>query len=343
MIRVTFCTIFVLLALFPINSMAQLEPQPEVSVDCTNPYDNSLNPDPNHNYYNSVRVDCEISNNNPYRVEVEFEFEWQYLVNEGFPNEEIAPSSTLLITFDISADEKAAAGLADMTLLATVVKYADLRECTNCVTNSDTLEIEIMGWSSFDIDLITETPEDSFNINDLYDFRECQFDIDYQLVAEIHITGNEINNLKVGYDSAAYSSDYAYYSSLIDINQPSDLPLEASSGDTVEFEATFSIELTSDEPFEEDVYVFFIIVVGESEEVDESIENERFYGNVEVMLGGCLIVSIEGEASDDDIEPIIIQTQSTDSNIYLLAGAGGAMTITLLIILISILLRKRKE
>ena len=53
-----------------------------------------------------------------------------------------------------------------------------------------------------------------------------------------------------------------------------------------------------------------------------------------MVLGGLL-------DEEFDFEPIIIETKTDNSKIYLLAGVGGATTVCLLIALIAILARKR--
>ena len=337
--KVAWICILLLFSIVPNSSLAQTEPQPEVDVSCSNYYGDqlSVDPDENYYYYGSVTIECTIKNNEAYSVEVEIAVEWEY--NHDYDdsgNLNINANGEEYITIQLTADDDTLAGFETFTLYATVVEYGEVRECTGCETTSSSTDVEVLPWISMDVDLISESPEGTFNLNDIYDFQECSIENDYYLNAQVEVEGNYEATPTIGFD-------YDYYGSYptpgtMKVQTPKDIVLDIGVGESTEFEATFSIEI-SENP-RQDIYIIFILVLGENDDVEEYLKGNYGYYDLDYYIGGCMVL---GDIYDDLglVEPIIIETKTDNSKIYLLAGVGGATTVCLLIALIAILARKR--
>lgn len=323
--------------------MAQYEPQPEVDVVCENYYDQGLNMDPRYsNYYGEVFIQCTLINDNLYSVEVETALQWIYSdSHDSSVTITINGNSEDYVQFQISGSDDAPAGFETLTFEATVIEYGNIRECTGCETTSHTLEIEVLEWTHVKLEIISESPEGTFGLDRLSDFQICGEMEDYQLNARIEVNGNHDIAPAIGFDHDSFSDNYnTLKPGAIKVSVPDKMDLDIGVGESVEVELTFTLEVLKTQA--EDVYVLFMIILGESDDVDMWLDDSYGYYDVEYYLGGCVV---EGESyrSEDfsDIEPIIIETSSDDSRIYLLAGIGGATTVCLLIALIAILVRKR--
>ena len=337
--KVAWVCILLLFSIVPNSSLAQTEPQPEVDVTCSDYYGNqlSVDPDENYYYYGSVTIECTIKNNEAYSVEVEIAVEWVYSHNyDDSGNLNINANSEVYIDLQLTGDDDSPAGFETFTLHATVVEYGEVRECTGCETTSSSTDVEVLPWISMDVDLISESPEGTFNLNDIYDFQECSIENDYYLNAQVEVEGNYEATPTIGFD-------YDYYGSYptpgtMKVQTPKEIVLDIGVGESTEFEATFSIEI-SENP-RQDIYIIFILVLGENDDVEEYLKGNDGYYSLDYYIGGCMVL---GGLLDEefDFEPIIIETKTDNSKIYLLAGVGGATTVCLLIALITILVRKR--
>jgi hypothetical protein len=337
--KVAWVCILLLFSIVPNSSLAQTEPQPEVDVTCSDYYGNqlSVDPDENYYYYGSVTIECTLKNNEAYSVEVEIAVEWVYSHNyDDSGNLNINANSEVYIDLQLTGDDDSPAGFETFTLHATVVEYGEVRECTGCETTSSSTDVEVLPWISMDVDLISESPEGTFNLNDIYDFQECSIENDYYLNAQVEVEGNYEATPTIGFD-------YDYYGSYptpgtMKVQTPKEIVLDIGVGESTEFEATFSIEI-SENP-RQDIYIIFILVLGENDDVEEYLKDNDGYYGLDYYIGGCMVL---GELFDEefDFEPIIIETKTDNSKIYLLAGVGGATTVCLLIALITILVRKR--
>jgi hypothetical protein len=337
--KVAWVCILLLFSIVPNSSLAQTEPQPEVDVTCSDYYGNqlSVDPDENYYYYGSVTIECTLKNNEAYSVEVEIAVEWVYSHNyDDSGNLNINANSEVYIDLQLTGDDDSPAGFETFTLYATVVEYGEVRECTGCETTSSSTDVEVLPWISMDVDLISESPEGTFNLNDIYEFQECSIENDYYLNAQVEVEGNYEATPTIGFD-------YDYYGSYptpgtMKVQTPKEIVLDIGVGESTEFEATFSIEI-SENP-RQDIYIIFILVLGENDDVEEYLKGNDGYYSLDYYIGGCMVL---GELFDEefDFEPIIIETKTDNSKIYLLAGVGGATTVCLLIALITILVRKR--
>ena len=336
--KVAWICILLLFSIVPNSSLAQTEPQPEVDVSCSNYYGNQLSVDPGDNYYyGSVIIECTLKNNELYSVEVEIAVEWEYYHDyDDSGNLNINANSEEYISIELTADDDSPAGFETFTLYATVVESGNVRECTGCETTSGSIDVEVLPWVSMDIDMISESPEGTFNLNEIYEFQECSIENDYYLNAQVEVEGNYQATPAIGFD-------YDYYGSYpapgtIKVQTPKAIVLDIGVGEVTEFEATFSIEISKNP--REDIYIIFILVLGENDHVEEYLKGNYGYYDLDYYIGGCMVL---GGLLDEefDFEPIIIETKTDNSKIYLLAGVGGATTVCLLIALIAILARKR--
>lgn len=335
----TACSILLVLSLLPMASLAQTEPQPEVDVSCVNYYDRALENDPRYTYTPSVAVECNIQNDNVYQVEVETSLEWAY-------EDDYDSSSTLTINANsqetvylyLTATEDALAGVEIMTMEATVIQYGGIRDCSGCETTSDSLEIELLEWTMVEVDLLSESPTGTFGLNELYEFQTCEGESEFYLRAQVTVDGNHDVDPAIGFDYEFYSYSIPKASE-ISVGIPEMVDLDIGVGQQTEIEATYTLDVKRNQS--EDVYVIFFLVLGERDDVEDYLEDPYYYYDLDFYVGGCLLEG-KGDGFDDDEspEPIIIEATSDNSNIYLLAGIGGATTVCLLIVLIVILLRK---
>lgn len=338
--KVAWICIILLFSIVPNSSLAQTEPQPEVDVSCSNYYGGQLSVDPEYNYNSNVYLECTLNNNEAYSVEVKIAVEWVYSHNyDDSGNLNINANSEVILDIQLTGDDDSPAGFETFTLYATVVEYGEVRECTGCETTSSSTDVEVLPWISIDVDLISESPEGTFNLNEIYEFQECSIENEYYLNAQVEVEGNYEATPTIGFDYDYYD----YYGSYptpgtMKVQTPKDIVLDIGVGESTEFEATFSIEI-SENP-RQDIYIIFILVLGENDDVEEHLKGNYGYYDLDYYVGGCIIL---GELFDEesDFKPIIIETKTDNSKIYLLAGVGGATTVCLLIALIAILARKR--
>jgi hypothetical protein len=327
------------LSLLPVSSVAQTEPKPEVDVFCENYYNQELNPNPRYSsYYNEVSVECTLQNDNAYSVEVETAIQWIYSNNyDSSSSITINANSEEYFQFQIYGSDDAPAGFETLTFEATVIQYGGVRECTDCETTTHSLEIEVLEWTAVELELLSESPTGTFGISEMYEIQLCAINDEYQLGARISVDGNHDVNPAIGFDYE-YSDPYPKAGTM-KVEVPKRMELDINAGDTTDVDASFSLEVL--ENHTEDVYVIFIVVLGESDEVSQYLNNGYYSSNVDLYFGGCLVEGIEYQFNDNKNNPIIIETSSDNSKIYLVAGIGGATTICLLIALIALLARKR--
>lgn len=331
------------LSILPVSSVAQTEPKPEVDVFCENYYNDALDPNPRYSsssYYNQVAIQCTLKNNNAYSVEVETAIQWVYSHNyDSSSSITINANSEEYFQFDIYGSDDAPSGFETFTFEAIVIQYGGIRECTDCETTTHSLEIEVLEWIAVELELLSESPTGTFGISEIYEIQLCAIDNEYQFSARISVDGNHDVSPAIGFDYEYY---YSYpKAGTMKVEVPKKMELDIISGDTIDIEASFSLEVLQNHT--EDVYVIFIVILGDSDEVSEYLNNEYYYNDVELYLGGCLVEGTGYQYDGDEPNPIIIETSSSDnSKIYLVAGIGGATTLCLLIALIAILMRKKQ-
>jgi hypothetical protein len=332
-----FTLILLLFSILPTTVLAQIEPKPEVSVSCDNYYGDAIYPGAN---WGSVDIICNIQNDNPYVVEVEFNLIWDY-IGSDLDNINLNPNSNGDVYFELTAEETAPPGMFEMKLEATVVEYLEVRDCGDCPTNDDTLQIQILAWTEFGIELISETPAGSYDFYSHNNLNQCEIDLDFSFEVEINVAGNELYNPTVGYSTLIFDTSYDELNIDIEINKPEQKQLNIEIGESENIDGSFNIESIGE--YNQDVFVLFLIVAGEVDAVERSTAGERFqyYQDISYLVGGCMFY-YQSNNGDLIIEPIIIETSSNDSYIYTIAGAAGASTILLLIILAAVLLRRRK-
>jgi len=334
-----FIITILILSFLPESSLAQIEPQPEVDVVCENYWAEALNGNPKNSEYGLMIV-CTIQNDNPYQVEVETDLRWVY-TNDHDSSIKISLDSNeeIYVQFQLFAPYEAQPAFESMTFETTVVEYGNVRECTDCETTSHSLEIEVLAWTSVELELLSENPEGTFGLERVKQFQKCDLEGEYQLSARIEVDGNHDVNPGIGFEY-----DYFYPFSynepgLIKVEVPSKLELGIGVRESTVIEATFTLEQV--EYQSENVYVLFILVLGELDDVSEYLKGSGSNG-LEFYYGGCFVDVAESQRpANESMEPIIIETNSGNSMIYLLAGIGGATTICLLIALIFVLTRKR--
>ncbi|RZD38955.1 MAG: hypothetical protein CXT71_05750 [Methanobacteriota archaeon] len=332
-----FALTLLLFSILPTTVLAQIEPKPEVSVSCDNTYEIALDPSRG---WGEVPIVCNIQNDNPYGVEVEFNLIWDY-IGSDVDNINLSPNSNEDVYFELRAEETAPPGMFEMKLEATVVEYLEVRECSDCPINDDTLQIKILAWTEFGIELISESPAGSYDFYSHNNLNQCEIDLDFSFEVEINVAGNELYNPTVGYSMIIFDDSYDELNIDIEINKPEQKQLNIEIGESENIDGSFNIESIGE--YNQDVFVLFLIVAGEVDDVARSTAGESFQYNQEIawLVGGCTFY-YQSDNGNITYEPIIIKTSSDDSYIYTIAGAAGASTILLLIILAAVLLRRRK-
>ena len=341
-----------LLIMLSTPSIAQAEPEPEVGVNCDSPspvIDNS----PREYYNYRAPVSCTLSNDNAYQVEVETGIQWAHQHDHSTSETiDIDANSEYNIIIYLDAGGTGSTtppGVETFTFESTVKSYAGIRECANCETTSDSLDVQILEWATVDFGkLNSESPDGTFGLDDLYEFQSCGEATEYSFSALVTAEANHDNiNPAIG-----YLHDYYFYGSFpseeeIKVTEPEFQQLNIKAGESINVDATFSVEVFENRT--EDIYIIFVAIVGESEDVNIAIEQNSIddgdgnYLNIDTLIGGCFIEGEYDQFPIDDNEPIIIETSSDDSQIYLIAGIGVATTICLIIVLLFMLLRNREK
>jgi hypothetical protein len=100
---------------------------------------------------------------------------------------------------------------------------------------------------------------------------------------------------------------------------PDQKQLNIEIGESEKIDGSFNIESVGE--MQNTVFVLFLIVAGEVDDVERSTAGERFQYNPDIsfLAGGCKFYH-QSPDGNFTIEPIIIETSSDDSYIYTIAG-----------------------
>jgi hypothetical protein len=338
--RILVCILAILIfSSLPVSSLAQIEPEPEVDVLCTNYYDESVTGHPKLSDY-GVFIYCTLENDNMYEVEVETDLQWMYTDDhDSSTTISLASGEELDVYFQLFVTKEAQPGMEVMTFEVRVVEYGTVRECTGCEATSHSLDIEVDSWTSVDLTLLSENPEGTFGLTKIREFQQCQYETDYQFNARVEVDGNHAVTPGIGFDHDTFLDSYGYpEAGSIRVETPSLLELGIGAGQSTEIEVSISLEVVNSQ--QNDVFVVFIMVLGEVEEINNYLQDSDSNG-LDFYYGGCVVKGGSVQDSRGN-EPIIIEASSDNSQIYLIAGIGGATTICLLIALVVILLRNRQ-
>ena len=337
-------TTLLLITLLPVSSLAQTEPQPEVTVLCT--VSGTMSNDPSYDNPGRAMVACELQNDNVYEVEVETDVDWVYTHDHDTSSTiRVAANSAENFYFYATPSETAQSGTETLTFFATVVQWGGVRECTNCETTTDSVDVFLRPWTTVDLEIQSQTPEGTFGIPLSEDyFQPCADEGDYTLQASIAVDGNHDFDSAVGFERRFYSRadiDYRDFTVVV----PDKITLDVEPGQSTTVDASFSLTVRENQT--EDVFVMFAVFAGELEDINGYLAEgddylDDYYTTIEFVFGGCVVV---GQDNDDrqgqNSEPVVIEASSDDSTIYLIAGVAGATAVCLLIILIVVLVRRR--
>tara|TARA_Y100000766_G_scaffold90557_1_gene76999 strand:+ start:1015 stop:2052 length:1038 start_codon:yes stop_codon:yes gene_type:complete len=336
-------TTLLLLTLIPATSLAQTEPQPEVDITCT--VSGDMSNDPYDDSSGRAQVACELQNDDVYEVEVETDVEWVYTHDHDTSSTiRVGANSEEQVYFLVTPSETAQAGMETLTFKATVVQYGNVRECTNCETTTDTVDIFLRQWTYVDLEIQSQSPEGTFDIPMYEDsFQPCEQDGDYSLQTKIAVDGNHDFESAIGFERQFYSYSGIDYSDFA-VEVPQKITLDIEPGQSTSVDASFSLTVRENQT--EDVYVIFAVFAGELEHVNGYLAEgddylDDYYTAIDFVFGGCVVVGLDTENGQrQSSDPIIIDASSDDSYIYLIAGIAGATTVCLLVVLIVVLVRK---
>ncbi|GIR00102.1 MAG: hypothetical protein CM15mP8_2990 [Methanobacteriota archaeon] len=337
------------------SSFAQSEPQPEVDVDCLYVYGDEILAHPKLSEIQAT-IECTLNNQNPYQVEVETDLEWIYSESHDESSTvSVNANSEVAVRFDLWVTEDAPAGIQGMTFDATVVQYAGIRECTGCETTSSSLDLKILEWATVDLQQTSQSHAGIFGGD--WVTEHCSSGVEYSLNATMTVEANHQNpNTAVGYSTTLGHSvdDEGYwYHSPRNAEQfiskiPSVQMLDAGPGESLDVSAAFSLKEFENQTYE--AFIIFIVVYGEENYVNQALQAADifdFYNDnmVEFHYGGCYVGSevTEYEYEYEGASPVIIETSSDSSTIYLVAGIGIALAACLAVVLIFVLVRKGKN
>ena len=124
--------------------------------------------------------------------------------------------------------------------------------------------------------------------------------------------------------------------------------LDAGPGESSDISAAFSLKEFENQTYE--AFIIFIVVYGEENYVNEALQAADIFdfnndNMVEFHYGGCYVGAevTEYEYEYEGASPLIIETSSDSSTIYLVAGIGIALAACLTVVLIFVLVRKGKN
>ena len=346
-----------LLSVLSASSFAQSEPQPEVDVDCTYVNGDVIRAHPKL-YEIRAAIECILTNQNPYQVEVETDLQWIYLESHDESSAvTVNANSEVAVRFDLWVTEDTPAGVEGMTFDATVIQYAGIRECTGCETTSSSLDLTILEWATVDLQQTSQSHAGIFGGDWVTEF--CSSGVEYSLNATMTVEANHKNpKTAVGFSATVgYMMDdegYWYHSpSEVDgfISEiPSVQMLDVGPGESSDISVAFSLQEFENQTYE--MFIVFIVVYGEENYVYDALQAADIFDfdtdyMVEFHYGGCYVgaeaLEYEYEYEYEGASPVIIETSSDSSTIYLIAGIGIALAACLAVALIVILVRKGKN
>ena len=346
-----------LLSVLSASSVAQSEPQPEVDVDCVNVYEDELRAHPEQ-YEIRAAIECVLNNQNAYQVEVETNLEWIYSEDHDEDSTvTVNGNSEIAVRFYLWVTEDAPAGIEGMTFEATVIQYAGIRECTDCETTSNSLDLTILEWTTVDLQQTSQSHQGIFGGD--WVSEPCSSGVEYSLNATMTVEANHKNpKTAVGFSATVgYMMDdegYWYHSpSDVDgfISEiPSVQVLDAGPGESSDISVAFSLQEFENQTYE--MFIVFIVVYGEENYVYDALQAADIFDfdtdyMVEFHYGGCYVgaeaMEYEYEYEYEGASPVIIETSSDSSTIYLVAGIGIALAACLAVALIVVLVRKGKN
>ncbi len=340
-----------LLSVLSVSSVAQSEPQPEVDVDCVNVYEDELRAHPEQ-YEIRAAIECVLNNQNAYQVEVETNLEWIYSEDHDEDSTvTVNGNSEIAIRFYLWVTEDAPAGIEGMTFEATVIQYAGIRECTDCETTSSSLDLTILEWTTVDLQQTSQSHQGIFGGD--WVSEPCSSGAEYGLNATVTVQANHQNaNAAVGFSATvAQYIDEREDVRIVDNEEfiskiPDMIRIDAGPGESSDISIAFPLQ--EYENLSSEIVIIFIVVYGEEYYVSDALQSadiwEYYFSSSDDMLkfyfGGCYIGPEAMEYEYEEGSPIIIETSSDNSLIYLIAGVGIALTASLLVVLIVILVRR---
>ena len=339
-----------LLSVLSASSVAQSEPQPEVDVDCVNVYEAELRAHPEQ-YEIRAGIECILNNQNAYQVEVETNLEWIYSEDHDEDSTvTVNGNSEIAVRFYLWVTEDAPAGIEGMTFEATVIQYAGIRECTDCETTSSSLDLTILEWTTVDLQQTSQSHQGIFGGD--WVSEPCSSGAEYGLNATVTVQANHQNaNAAVGFSATvAQYIDEREDVRIVDNEEfiskiPDMIRIDAGPGESSDISIAFPLQ--EYESLSDEIVIIFIVVYGEEYYVTDALQSAdiwEYYWDGGDMLkfyfGGCYIGAEAMEYEYEEGSPIIIETSSDNSLIYLIAGVGIALTASLLVVLIVILVRR---
>lgn len=349
--RLLFVVSVLLFSTLSASSFAQSEPQPEVDVDCVNLYSIELYSNP-RGYETMARIECTLNNQNAYQVEVETNLEWIYSEShDESTTTAINGNSEVVINFEVWATEDAPAGIEGLTFEATVTQYGGIRECSGCETTSSNLDLTILEWTTVDLQQISQSHRGIFGGD--YVTEPCTSGEEYTLNATMSVQANHKNvNAAVGFSTIIYQYvdfDYYFFENTEEFisETPDMIRLDAKAGESSDISIVFSLEDYENQT--DDMYIIFVVFYGEEYYVNDALQAPSisdYYDDesfLEFYYGGCYIGGEVMQDGFEEINPIIIETSSDGTAIYLIAGIGISLAACLAVVLIVILVRRGND